>query len=69
MKAVLIGWNPKTGDVIHQECASIDETQGIRSSIEDDFPGYEWTWLADWEARKDHGDKALRYYTGELSTK
>jgi hypothetical protein len=64
MKAILIGWNPKTDDVIQQPVISIDQGWGVKRSIEGDYPGYDWIVLADAEARKVHADNVVREITG-----
>jgi hypothetical protein len=62
MKACLIGWHPVTGDVVHQEVESIDQGYGLHKSIARDYPGYDWTVMADAEARKAHAEKVMAEY-------
>jgi hypothetical protein len=62
MKAMLIGINWETGDVKHQEVISIKQGNGLRRSIESDFPGYEWAVFGDREARELQAHEVVREF-------
>jgi hypothetical protein len=62
MKAILIGWNPETDEVMHQPCGSIIQAEELLESIASDFPVFNWVVLSDEEARLAHAALVVAAY-------